>query len=91
MLFLRSEGLQLRKMIWPWRRKSRRRMARIVVDGPITGSTRQRVVTTATKDEVITSSTRRLISPGRTNDKRVIVAQGVRIKHVLAARAAERG
>ncbi|QNI43096.1 signal peptide peptidase SppA [Synechococcus sp. A15-28] len=31
-------------MIWPWRRKSRRRMARIVVDGPITGSTRQRVL-----------------------------------------------
>ena len=44
MLFLRSEGLQLREMIWPWRRKSRRRMARIVVDGPITGSTRQRVL-----------------------------------------------
>ena len=44
MLFLISEGLQLRKMIWPWRRKSRRRMARIVVDGPITGSTRQRVL-----------------------------------------------
>ena len=44
MLFLRSGGLQLRKMIWPWRRKSRRRMARIVVDGPITGSTRQRVL-----------------------------------------------
>ena len=44
MLFLRSEGLKLRKMIWPWRRKSRRRMARIVVDGPITGSTRQRVL-----------------------------------------------
>ena len=44
MLFLRSKGLQLREMIWPWRRKSRRRMARIVVDGPITGSTRQRVL-----------------------------------------------
>ena len=42
MLFLRSRGLQLREMVWPWRRKSRRRMARIVVDGPITGSTRQR-------------------------------------------------
>ena len=44
MLFLRSEGLQLREMFWPWRRKSRRRMARIVVEGPITGSTRQRVL-----------------------------------------------
>ena len=31
-------------MIWPLRRKSRRRMARIVVDGPITGATRQRVL-----------------------------------------------
>ena len=44
MLFLRSKGLQLREMVWPWRRKSRRRMARIVVEGPITGSTRQRVL-----------------------------------------------
>ena len=44
MLFLRSRGLQLREMVWPWRRKSRRRMARIVVDGPITGSTRQWVL-----------------------------------------------
>ena len=44
MLFLRSRGLQLREMVWPWRRKSRRRMARIVVDGPITGNTRQRVL-----------------------------------------------
>ena len=31
-------------MIWPWRRKSRRRMARIVVEGPINGGTRQRVL-----------------------------------------------
>ena len=38
------QGLELREMVWPWRRKSRRRMARIVVDGPITGSTRQRVL-----------------------------------------------
>ena len=44
MLFLRSRGLELREMVWPWRRKSRRRIARIVVDGPITGSTRQRVL-----------------------------------------------
>ena len=36
--------MQLRNMIWPLRRKSRRRMARIVVDGPITGATRQRVL-----------------------------------------------
>ena len=44
MAFLRSGLLQLREMVWPWRRKSRRRMARIVVEGPITGSTRRRVL-----------------------------------------------
>ena len=44
MLFLRSGATQLRNMIWPLRRKSRRRMARIVVEGPITGATRQRVL-----------------------------------------------
>ena len=31
-------------MLWPWRRKSRRRMARVVLDGPINGATRQRVL-----------------------------------------------
>ena len=31
-------------MVWPWRRKSRRRMARVVLEGPISGSTRQRVL-----------------------------------------------
>ena len=31
-------------MIWPLRRKSHRRMARIVVEGPINGATRQRVL-----------------------------------------------
>ena len=36
--------MQMRNMIWPWRRKSRRRMARIVIDGPITGATRKRVL-----------------------------------------------
>lgn len=31
-------------MLWPWRRKLRRRMARIVVEGAISGSTRKRVL-----------------------------------------------
>ena len=31
-------------MAWPWRRKSRRKMARVVLDGPITGATRLRVL-----------------------------------------------
>ncbi|QEY33252.1 signal peptide peptidase SppA [Synechococcus sp. RSCCF101] len=31
-------------MVWPWRRKSRRRMARICVEGPIAAGTRDRVL-----------------------------------------------
>ena len=31
-------------MAWPWRRKSRRKLARIAIEGPISGSTRSRVV-----------------------------------------------
>lgn len=31
-------------MVWPWRRKSRRRMARIAIEGAISGSTRRRVL-----------------------------------------------
>ena len=31
-------------MAWLWRRKSKRRMARIVIEGPISGSTRRRVL-----------------------------------------------
>ena len=31
-------------MAWPWRRKSRRKLARIAIEGPIMGSTRERVL-----------------------------------------------
>ncbi|TCD56249.1 signal peptide peptidase SppA [Synechococcus sp. BS55D] len=31
-------------MVWPWRRKSRRRMARIAIEGPIAATTRRRVL-----------------------------------------------
>ncbi|MCT0225797.1 signal peptide peptidase SppA [Synechococcus sp. CS-1328] len=31
-------------MVWPWRRKARRTMARIAIEGPIAGATRQRVL-----------------------------------------------
>ncbi len=31
-------------MIWPWRRKSRKRMARIIIEGPINGATRKLVL-----------------------------------------------
>ncbi|MFM7676849.1 MAG: signal peptide peptidase SppA [Synechococcus sp.] len=32
-------------MVWPWRRKARRTMARIAIEGPIAAATRQRVLT----------------------------------------------
>ena len=31
-------------MIWPWRRTSRRKLARIAIEGPIAAGTRTRVV-----------------------------------------------
>ncbi|MFL0793888.1 MAG: signal peptide peptidase SppA, partial [Prochlorococcus sp.] len=31
-------------MVWPWSRKSRRRMARITIEGAISGATRKRVL-----------------------------------------------
>ena len=31
-------------MLWPWRRKSRKRMARIIIDGAISGDTRKLVL-----------------------------------------------
>ncbi len=31
-------------MAWPWRRKSRRKLARIAIEGPIAGPTRERVL-----------------------------------------------
>ncbi len=36
--------MHIKEMIWPWRRKSKKRMARIVIDGPINGSTRKLVL-----------------------------------------------
>ena len=34
----------LKEMIWPWRRKSKKRMARLIIDGAINGSTRKLVL-----------------------------------------------
>ena len=55
-------------MIWPWRRKSRRRMARIVVDGPITGETRKRVLKALreVKEREFPALLLRIDSPGGT-------------------------
>lgn len=38
-------------MFWPWRRKSKRRMARIIIDGPITGATRKVILKALTEVE----------------------------------------
>jgi len=83
MLFLRSRGLQLREMVWPWRRKSRRRMARIVVDGPITGSTRQRVLKALrdVEEREFPALLLRIDSPGGTvGDSQEIHAALVRLR-----------
>ena len=83
MLFLRSRGLQLREMVWPWHRKSRRRMARIVVDGPITGSTRQRVLKALrdVEEREFPALLLRIDSPGGTvGDSQEIHAALVRLR-----------
>lgn len=43
-LFLGSSLLPIVKMPWPWRRKTRRTLARIAIEGPIGASTRTRVL-----------------------------------------------
>ena len=81
--FLRSEGLQLRKMIWPWRRKSRRRMARIVVEGPINGATRKRVLKALKEvaDREFPALLLRIDSPGGTvGDSQEIHAAILRLR-----------
>jgi protease IV len=42
--FLRSSESDLHRMPWPWRRKSRKSMAKIAIEGAISGPTRERVV-----------------------------------------------
>lgn len=37
-------------MVWPWRRKSRRTLARIAIEGPIGGGTRKRVLKALRQD-----------------------------------------
>ena len=79
-------------MIWPWRRKSRRRMARLVVEGPITGSTRQRVLKALkeVEDREFPALLLRIDSPGGTvGDSQEIHAALLRIRekgcHVVAS------
>ena len=70
-------------MIWPWRRKSRRRMARIVVEGPINGSTRQRVLKALKEvaDREFPALLLRIDSPGGTvGDSQEIHAALLRLR-----------
>ena len=79
-------------MFWPWRRKSRRRMARVVLDGPITGSTRQRVLKAfrEVEEREFPALLLRIDSPGGTvGDSQEIHAALLRLRdkgcHVVAS------
>lgn len=79
-------------MIWPWRRKSRRRMARVVLEGPINGSTRQRILKALkeVEEREFPSLLLRIDSPGGTvGDSQEIHAALLRLRnkgcHVVAS------
>ena len=79
-------------MVWPWRRKSRRRMARIIIDGPISGGTRNRVLKALRKIEEreFPALLLRIDSPGGTvGDSQEIHSALLRLRdkgcHVVAS------
>ncbi|KGG16374.1 MULTISPECIES: signal peptide peptidase SppA [unclassified Prochlorococcus] len=79
-------------MIWPWRRKSKKRMARIIIDGPIGGSTRKIVLKAIRQVEKreFPALLLRIDSPGGTvGDSQEIHAALLRLRetgcHVIAS------
>jgi len=79
-------------MIWPWRRKSRKRMARIIIDGPIAGGTRKNVLKAIKQAEEreFPALLLRIDSPGGTvGDSQEIHAALLRLRqkgcHVVAS------
>ena len=73
----------LKKMIWPFRRKSKKRMARIVIDEPITSSTRVSVIKALKQieDREFPALILRIDSPGGTvGDSQEIYSAIKRIK-----------
>ncbi len=79
-------------MLWPWRRKSKKRIARIIIDGPINGSTRKLVLKAVRQVEKreFPALLLRIDSPGGTvGDSQEIHAAINRLKqkgcHVVAS------
>ena len=79
-------------MIWPWRRKSRKRMARIIIEGPITGGTRKTVLKALkqVEEREFPALLLRIDSPGGTvGDSQEIHAALLRVRekgcHVVAS------
>ncbi|WP_269623249.1 signal peptide peptidase SppA [Prochlorococcus marinus] len=79
-------------MIWPWKRKSKKRMARVVIDGPINGSTRKLVLKALKQieDREFPALLLRIDSPGGTvGDSQEIHSALLRLRekgcHVVAS------
>jgi protease-4 len=66
--FLRFSHSDLVRMPWPWRRKSRKSMARIAIEGAIAGPTRERVLKALkqVEDREFAALLLRIDSPGGT-------------------------
>ena len=79
-------------MIWPWRRKSRKRMARIIIEGPISGGTRKTILKALkqVEEREFPALLLRIDSPGGTvGDSQEIHAALLRVRekgcHVVAS------
>ena len=79
-------------MLWPWRRKSKKRIARIIIDGPINGSTRKLVLKAVRQVEKreFPALLLRIDSPGGTvGDSQEIHSALIRLRqkgcHVVAS------
>ncbi len=90
--FLRSDEIRIIKMFWPLRRKSRRKMARISIDGPITSQTRKWFLKAIkqVEEREFPALLLRIDSPGGTvGDSQEIHSALVRLKkkgcHVVAS------
>ncbi len=90
--FLRSDDTRINKMFWPLRRKSRKKMARISIEGPITSSTRKWFLKAIkqVEEREFPALLLRIDSPGGTvGDSQEIHSALVRLKekgcHVVAS------